>query len=113
MTAANTIPRCRPGPLLDEAAKQRAALMMEYRGKPPAAALQQQGSSSSIKPGSGSSPRRPLSERQQLERRFAEVTAEVEEREAFLRDMQVGRSRGRAAAAAGGIQQLRRVCRPA
>lgn len=75
------------GPLLDEAAKQRAALMMEYRGKPPAEALQLQGGT---KAGSSSSPRRPLSERERLEARFAELSSEVEERDGFLRDMQVG-----------------------
>jgi hypothetical protein len=76
-------PRSRAGPLIDAAAKERAALLMEYRGKLPAAqaAAAQQACE------------RPLSWRELRGQRFQQLGDEVAEREAFLRDMQVGRGR--------------------
>ncbi|KAL6763453.1 hypothetical protein V8C86DRAFT_2495332 [Haematococcus lacustris] len=78
-----------PGPLLDAAEKERCALLMQHRGKLPAAAVA--GTSGARSQSAGApQPRRPApkSEAEELQSLFSQVLQEIEERKAFLADLE-------------------------
>ncbi|KAJ9513604.1 hypothetical protein QJQ45_006088 [Haematococcus lacustris] len=77
------------GPLLDAAEKERCALLMQHRGKLPAAAVV--GTSGARSQSAGApQPRRPApkSEAEELQSLFSQVLQEIEERKAFLADLE-------------------------
>ncbi|GFH11805.1 uncharacterized protein HaLaN_07364 [Haematococcus lacustris] len=78
-----------PRPLLDAAEKERCALLMQHRGKLPAAAVA--GTSGARSQSAGApQPRRPApkSEAEELQSLFSQVLQEIEERKAFLADLE-------------------------
>ncbi len=71
------------GPLLDDREKERLAALMRYHGKVPELTDEERAAAQAAR-----GKREPLSERQELQRMFDAVVAEVEERRQFLDDMQ-------------------------
>lgn len=67
------------GPLLDEAEKERCAALMRYRGKVPEVSEEEM--AAARRP-------RPKSERQELQDMFDSVLLEIEERRAFLAELE-------------------------